>query len=131
MKLRSIVICMLTLLVLFVSCTTKEEAKILNVDAEQAYELLQTDKDLLILDVRTQKEYDEGHIEGALLIPHDELQNRLKEIGPHDQILVYCKAGKRSSEAVATLNQLDLDTIYHYSDGFITWKYEVVRSNGQ
>lgn len=131
MKQKLFTIGLLAFLFLMVSCTAKEQPNILNVDSEQVHKLLQSEKNLLVLDVRSQKEYNSGHLEGAVLIPYDELESRLKEISSYDKVLVYCRSGKRSSEAVKTLSKLDLDTIYHYKDGFITWNYETVRVSGQ
>ena len=59
----------------------------------------------LLLDVRTQAEYDERHLDGAVLIPHDQLETRLAEVASqqgddkHKPIVVYCRSGGRSGQA--------------------------------
>ncbi|MCI0181816.1 rhodanese-like domain-containing protein [Sulfoacidibacillus ferrooxidans] len=58
-----------------------------------------------VIDVREISEYREGHIEGSVLIPLDELPYRLHEIEPHDEIVVVCKSGNRSSQACTILQQ--------------------------
>ena len=49
----------------------KKEAVYLNITAQEAKEIMDTQEGYIILDVRTQEEYDEGHIPGAMLIPND------------------------------------------------------------
>ena len=78
------------------------------VDAEAAKELMDTEDDYVILDARTQTEYDEGHIPGAILIPHDTVATAAENALPDkDQlILVYCRSGNRSKEASQALVDL-------------------------
>lgn len=68
------------------------------VDAETAKELMNTEDDYVILDVRTQAEYDESHIPGAILIPHDTVATAAEDALPDkgQLILVYCRSGNRS-----------------------------------
>ena len=70
------------------------------VDAETAKEIMDTEDDYVILDARTQAEYDEGHIPGAILIPHDTVATAAEDALPDkDQlILVYCRSGNRSKQ---------------------------------
>lgn len=50
-----------------------------------------------ILDVRTQEEFDAGHVPGAILIPHDQLAARIGELGAPRDLIVYCRSGRRSA----------------------------------
>ena len=50
----------------------------------------------LVLDVRSQQEFDAGHVPGAVLIPHDQLEKRLAELGPPREVVVYCRSGHRA-----------------------------------
>lgn len=60
----------------------------------------------LLLDVRTQSEYREGHLPSALNIPVQELSARLSEVGPTRRpVVVYCRSGGRSAQAAALLKQ--------------------------
>ena len=80
-------------------------------------ELIQLGQAPLILDVRSEKEYNEAHIPGAVNIPHDQLRDRLSEIdaAKTDEIVVHCKSGYRAGIAEKTLveagysNLRDLD----------------------
>jgi hypothetical protein len=61
-----------------------------DVTVEQTKSLIESKPSLIILDVRTQEEYDSNHIEGAILIPDFELEDRLDELSKGDELLVYC-----------------------------------------
>ncbi len=64
------------------------------ISVQQAYQL--REQGAFILDVRTQEEWDETHVPGAVLIPLDELPNRLSEVPPDQQVVVMCRSGNRS-----------------------------------
>lgn len=96
------------------------------VDTEAAKELMDTEDDYVILDARTQTEYDEGHIPGAILIPHDTVvtaaENALPDKG--QLILVYCRSGNRSKEASQALVDLGYTNVVEFG-GINSWPYEV------
>jgi len=92
-----------------------------NVSIEQAKSLIESKPYLFILDVRTQEECDNGHIEGAILIPIDELENRLDELSNNDELLVYCRTGNRSLSAMNILRVNGFTKIYHMKDGITGW----------
>lgn len=96
------------------------------VDAEAAKELMDTEDDYVILDARTQTEYDEGHIPGAILIPHDTVATAAENALPDkDQlILVYCRSGNRSKEASQALVDLGYTNVVEFG-GINSWPYEV------
>lgn len=77
------------------------------VDIDKALELLSTGKDVLLLDVRRPDEWYgfTGHLEGAVLIPLDQIERRVGELKEHlgKPILVYCRTGRRSDAAAAFL----------------------------
>lgn len=96
------------------------------VDTEAAKELMDTEDDYVILDARTQTEYDEGHIPGAILIPHDTVATAAENALPDkDQlILVYCRSGNRSKEASQTLVDLGYTNVVEFG-GINSCPYEV------
>lgn len=124
----------LILILLAVLCLTgcgqaKEndrEAAYMNITAEEAKEIMDTQEGYIILDVRTQEEYDESHIPGAILIPDYEIKDRAEELLPDkDQlILVYCRSGRRSKLAAQALVELGYTNIREFG-GIIDWPYEV------
>ena len=102
---------------------------IINVSASEAHKLIHENKDMLILDVRTKKEYNRGHIPGAILIPVNELSSRIKELSVHynKPILVYCASGGRSPGAIYTIRN-NFAPIYHLSSGLSSWNFELSTS---
>lgn len=96
------------------------------VDAETAKEIMDTEDDYVILDARTQAEYDEGHIPGAILIPHDTVATAAEDALPDkDQlILVYCRSGNRSKQVSQALVDLGYTNVVEFG-GINSWPYEV------
>ncbi len=97
----------------------------MNITAQQAKELMDTREDYVILDTRTQEEYEELHIPGAILIPYDEILQKAEGVlTDKDQlILVYCRSGRRSKLAAEDLVKLGYTNIREFG-GIIDWPYE-------
>ena len=76
--------------------------------------------------MRTQEEYDEGHIPGAIVISHEEIEEKAEDVlTDKDQlILVYCRSGRRSKLASEILVELGYTNIKEFG-GIIDWPYEV------
>ncbi len=98
------------------------------ITAQQAKELMDSQPDCIILDVRTQQEYDLGHIPGALLIPNEVISEEAEKIlKEKDQlILVYCRSGRRSKEAAQKLCDLGYTNVKEFG-GIIDWPYQMTR----
>ena len=97
-----------------------------NITAEEAKRIMDTEEGYIILDVRTQEEYDQGHIPGAIVISHEEIAEKAEEVlTDKDQlILVYCRSGRRSKIAAEALVELGYTNIKEFG-GIIDWPYEV------
>ena len=97
-----------------------------NITAEDAKQLMDSEEGYIILDVRTQEEYDGGHIPGAIVISHEEIAEKAEEaLTDKDQlILVYCRSGRRSKLAAEALVELGYTNIKEFG-GIIDWPYEV------
>ncbi len=98
------------------------------ISGEEAKRLMDTEKDFIIIDARTDEEFNEGHIEGAILIPEYEISERAeKELPDKDQlILVYCRSGRRSKIAAQALADLGYTNVKEFG-GIIDWQYEIVK----
>ena len=105
---------------------TKQEAVYMNITAEEAKHIMDTEEGYIILDVRAQEEYDAGHIPGAIVIPHTEIETRAEEelTDKDQQILVYCRSGRRSKLAADALLELGYTNIKEFG-GILDWPYEV------
>ena len=102
------------------------EAAYVNITAEEAKKIMDTEEGYIILDVRAQSEYDQGHIPGAILIPDTEITARAEEVLPDKEqlILVYCRSGRRSKLAAEALAELGYTNIKEFG-GIIDWPYEI------
>ena len=126
---KKIVLLVLTIL-LITACGQQnqdtQEAVYMNITAQEAKELMDTQTGYIILDTRTQEEYDQGHIPGAILIPYDEVLEKAEGIlTEKDQlILVYCRSGRRSKIAAEALVELGYTNIREFG-GILDWPYEV------
>lgn len=121
----------IALLCLFgiVGCTQEEnnmENTYQQITAEEAKSIMDTEKDYIIIDARTDEEFAEGHIENAILIPEYEIAERAeKELTNKDAlILVYCRSGRRSKIASEELVKLGYTNVKEFG-GIIDWPYEV------
>lgn len=105
---------------------SQQEATVMNITAEEAKKLMDSESSCVILDVRTQEEYDQGHIPGAVLIPDYEIEQAAQDMLPDkDQlILVYCRSGRRSKNAAQVLAELGYTNIKEFG-GILDWPYEV------
>lgn len=77
----------------------------------------------LLVDVRAQAEFDQGHLEGALLIPHDQIAARASELGDDRSraIVLYCRTGNRSAQAKKALEGLGFTNVMN-AGGYDTLK---------
>ena len=107
--------------------STEPAAVINTIDAEKAIEMMASGNPYVLVDVRTKAEYDEGHIEGALMLPLDQLET-LAESQLKDKdatLLIYCRSGNRSAQASALLMELGYTQIYDFG-GIMDWPGEIV-----
>ena len=97
-----------------------------NITAEEAKQIMDSEDGYIILDTRTREEYDEGHIPGAIVISHEEITEKAEEVlTDKDQlILVYCRSGRRSKIAAEALVELGYTNIKEFG-GIIDWPYEI------
>ena len=131
-KLKGLIIMLLISLSLFgmTACDgdNKKDLTYEQITAEQAKTIMDTEKDYVIIDARTEEEFAEGHIENAILIPEYEIAQRAeKELPDKDQlILVYCRSGRRSKIASEELVKLGYTNVKEFG-GIIDWPYETVK----
>jgi sulfur-carrier protein adenylyltransferase/sulfurtransferase len=93
------------------------------IDASQARDLIES-ADPLLVDVREQSEWDEGHIPGAVHLPRGHLESRIEREAPDPTrpIVVYCSAGNRSAFAAKTLGEFGYEDVTSLAGGFTDWK---------
>jgi len=89
------------------------------VQASQAHALYEAGA--TFVDVRTEAEWEQGHIARSLLIPLDDLPNRLNEIPEDKDIVVVCRSGTRSREGASILRQSGFRNVTCLSGGLQAW----------
>ena len=111
-----------------VGCSDGDSAIYDQISGAEAKALMDSESGYIIIDARTQEEYDQGHIPGAILIPEYEIADRAeKELPDKDQlILVYCRSGRRSKIAAEELVKLGYTNVKEFG-GIIDWEYETVK----
>lgn len=107
-----------------------EKAGYQKITPEEAKEMMDTQDDLVVVDVRRQDEYDEKHIGNAVLIPLDTITDEQPEQLPDlDQpILVYCRTGVRSKASAEKLVDIGYTAVYDIG-GIVDWPYDTVSEN--
>jgi len=129
MRKKNFLVLSLTIaLILTAGCSKKEDkSTYTKISAEEAKKMMDEKEDIIILDVRTEEEYQEGHIDGAILIPDNEITETAESIltDKSATILVYCRSGRRSANASKELSELGYTNIYDFG-GINNWKYDIV-----
>ncbi len=103
------------------------------ISQDEAKRIMEEEKDYVIVDVRREDEYAEGHIPGAILIPNESIveYEPPEELNNSDQIiLVYCRSGRRSKEAAEKLAKMGFSQVYEFG-GIIDWTGDVVKGDTQ
>lgn len=84
------------------------------------------DRSLVLLDVRTPAEFAEGHLPGAINIPHTELASRVAELSDSRDrdIVVYCRSGNRTRQALGVLQEAGFSRLFHLDGDYLRWSEE-------
>ena len=110
----------LTLLGLLLSAAAWGHDTIPDISPESLHS---NDFDGLILDVRSAEEFAEGHVPGALNVPHSRITSHLATLGSIQQpVLVYCRSGRRAGIALETLTDLGFKQLYHLDGDMQAWQ---------
>ena len=116
---KSLFILMLSILG-FMGCTAQNGSSI---DSKDAYGLIKADSNIAILDVRTAKEFADGHVAGAVNIDvnQTDFAQKIDELDRSKTYIVYCRLGRRSRKAVGIMAAKGFKNLYNVSDGFVGW----------
>lgn len=105
----------------FALCSAQKTA---NVSVEQAVEMIAKTKKLQIVDVRTPAEFKTGHIKGAVNIDfrNAEFEKKIKkQLKRKRPVLLYCRSGRRSLNAMNKMSTLKFKEVYNLEGGVIVW----------
>ena len=126
-RLLSVIAALVFLLALSGCGAAENEGSVyMNINAEKAKEMMDGLEKFVLLDARSEEEFSEGHIPGAIVIPHDEIEERAESKTPEKDIpvFVYCRSGRRSKIAAEALVALGYSEVYEFG-GIIDWPYGI------
>ena len=132
MEIVTYVLLSVLLLALLCGCAPQNEGEeekmtYTQITVNKAIEMMESESNYIILDVRTFEEYNERHIPGAICVPNESIGTEpIDELPQKDQlILVYCRSGRRSKEAAEKLAAMGYSNIYEFG-GILDWTGETV-----
>ncbi len=98
--------------------------KIQEISVHQAEYLVEKNEELLILDVRTPKEFEAGHLDNAVNINFydKDFAGQLSALDTSKPLLIYCHSGYRSHRSIKTLKNSGFKTIYDMTEGYVVWQ---------
>lgn len=111
------------------SISENSENDYIQITQSEAAELMKTENGYIILDVRTQEEFRQGHIPNAICIPNESITNKeIPQLPDKDQlILVYCRSGNRSKTASQKLANIGYTNVREFG-GINNWTGEIVKN---
>ena len=93
--------------------------------AQEAKQRMEENSEAIVLDVRTQEEFDQGHIPGAVCLPNEFIAADMPfPFGKDTELLLYCRSGNRSAEAAKKLQDLGFSNVYDFG-GIQDWPYDI------
>lgn len=95
-----------------------------SMDVSELNDKLGSDKNLVLVDVREQAEWDEAHIEGAIFLPLSELEARFSELPKDKALILQCRSGKRSMNAAHFLAEKGYTDLTNLEGGILAWMDE-------
>ena len=124
---KKIVIAIISILLLSGCGAASATLNYKQISTDEAVTMMQQQSDYIILDVRTEEEYEEAHIPGAICIPNETIGSaEIPELPDKDQlIMVYCRSGNRSKQAAEKLAKLGYTNIVEFG-GINDWTGETV-----
>jgi sulfur-carrier protein adenylyltransferase/sulfurtransferase len=93
----------------------------MNITVEELKRMSENNDNFLLLDVRTPEEHIESNM-GGVLIPLSELEDRFSELDKNKLIVVYCRSGGRSYEAMRFLINQGFSSVYNLTGGILEWE---------
>lgn len=126
MKKYYIILAVLVAVALVAGCSPTQNSNGIKITAGEAKEKMDAGG-ATVVDVRTAEEYEQGHIEGAVLVPNETIgQGDIDKLPEKDAvILVYCRSGRRSADAASKLVKLGYSNVYDFG-GISDWTYGTV-----
>ena len=129
-SIHSKIILLTFVLISFIACGQKENAKSNGTNADQASislisptDLNNVNKDIVLIDVRTPEEFASGHLENAVNMNYfdSDFKAQFKTLDKNKAVYLYCKSGRRSANAAEKLEDMGFVKIYDLEGGISNW----------
>jgi len=145
MKLHSFpLLCLSIVTILLTGCGDSKEASVatnqdgndffvrsqfVNMKASEAAKILKNNPEAVVLDIRTPKEYAEGHIPDAINIDYkaDSFESELEKLDRDTTYLMHCRSGRRSANSLEIFEKLGFQRVIHMDDGILGWQEDLVK----
>lgn len=123
---KHFILATLGVLMAFTTFAQKNENEPIVLNVKEFSEKIKATPNAILLDVRTQEEYDEGHLKNSVLINVNgpDFKQKIKKLDKTQPVLVYCAAGVRSEKAATILLTEGFKNVYHLEGGIEQWKEE-------
>jgi rhodanese-related sulfurtransferase len=126
---KTIFLALLTIMLIPVAGIGCSNATVINasVDPQTAYKMIQSNQanpNFIIIDIRTQPEFDSGHIAKAIMIDYylPDFKQKLSELDHNKTYLIYCRTAHRTTDALKIMKQLGFRETYDITGGITNWK---------
>ncbi|WP_147678924.1 rhodanese-like domain-containing protein [Algibacter pacificus] len=109
---------------LFFNCKAQDDDMVTHVTANELNVVLKEQSNIQILDVRTSKEYEAGHLPNAENIDFlsEGFSKALEGLDKNEPLVIYCKSGRRSGKSLDVFRTLGFTKIYNLEGGILKWK---------
>jgi len=123
---------LIAILIIFITaCSKKNDTKpsFTSISMSEAKDRMEKEEGYIIVDVRTEEEFNEGHIPGAVLIPNESIGDEIPELNDKNQLIfVYCRSGNRSKQAASKMVGLGYTNVVEIG-GIIDWDGEIAKQD--
>ena len=106
--------------------SSEAKSKAPHITSQQLSEYLSNDEGFILLDIRTEDEYQAGHIQGAQWFPRGKLEYYVQDLikDPESRVVLYCRTGGRSALATLTMHDMGYINVVDLNGGFKEWVAE-------
>ncbi len=110
------------------SSCKEEKIEYTQITPQEAKQIIDTEKDYIIVDARTPEEFESGHIKNAIVLQEENVKELAPQMFPNKDklILVYCRSGNRSKKVAQALADMGYTNVKEFG-GIISWPYETVK----
>ena len=126
-KMKKFLLCLITLLFICGCSNSNLKKNYTFITADEAYEMIKNE-DVIIIDVRSKIEFESGHLENAINIPHEYIAGKIGSVADdlNQKIIIYCRSGARAEVASTALVTMGYKNVYTFG-GINSWNYNLVK----